>query len=81
MQILINISEVAYNHIKSLKYPTAFEKSIQNGVVLPKGHGRLIDVDKLKDKRWDARTRIGYITVIEAVEINNAPTVIEADKE
>ena len=39
--------------------------------VLPKGHGRLIDADEL-----DIKT----ITIVLKDDIENAPTIIEADK-
>lgn len=63
-------------------YPTyLFEKiwrAIANGTPLPKGHGQLIDADKLSEE----------IFVIDAYseesvkeQINDAPTVIPADKE
>lgn len=47
--------------------------AIKNGVVLPKGHVRLIDADTLVD---------GYEDNYEFCEALNAtPTIIEADKE
>lgn len=47
--------------------------AIRNGTVLPKGHGRLIDGDELRNKWIFGRQ--------EKEEIDNAPTIIEADKE
>ena len=83
MQILINIPEVAYNHIKRLKYPTAFEKSIQKGIVLTKGHGRLIDADELDviTVTTDDYSGNEVLDVILKEDLDEAPTVIEADKE
>ena len=73
MQIVIDIPEEKYNklvmeeeHIRACGsyYPVM----ILDGTPLPKGHGRLIDADKLFiDIEWS--------------DIENAPTIIEADKE
>ena len=46
------------------------KNALMHGTILPKGHGRLIDGDKL-----ESRMKIGYCIVREA------PTIIEADKE
>ena len=55
-------------------------KAVDNGTVLPKGHGRLIDADSMK--RIDAIQR-GDFNNIESIRawIDIMPTVIEADKE
>lgn len=49
--------------------------AIKNGIILPKGHGRLIDESKIdwliaQDERWTTENRIK----------NTSKTVIEADK-
>lgn len=44
----------------------------------PKGHGRLIDADELRCEREDFDTYFDYSNVFD--EIDNAPTIIEADK-
>ena len=60
---------------------TRLMKAIGNGTPLPKGHGRLIDVD---DLTWARHTvdRYGYEedTVVSWDDIVDAPTIIEADK-
>lgn len=48
--------------------------AIKNGIPLPKGHGRLIDADKL----WDLYHDLDY-DFYEA--IHDITTIIEADKE
>ena len=53
MQIVINIPEETYIHLcngGSIGASLLIEYAIANGTVLPKGHGRLIDVDKLKEE-------------------------------
>ena len=73
MQIVIEIDEENYEKNKYGRCPVAvMRKSIRNGTPLPKGHGRLIDADAI-DTRWSDPE------VSETLD--EAPTVIEADKE
>ena len=80
MKLVIDISE---NYYEILKYDVEHGNDykpiilIANGTPLPKGHGRLIDADKLKaripiieDEYYNCRCMIEH-----------APTIIEADKE
>ena len=79
MQIVIDIPENIYEYYKN-KYPkncarlTFVENALLEGTPLPKGHGRLIDVERLYDDfesmDYDFEDAIEY-----------APTIIEADKE
>ena len=71
MQIMIDIPKEEYErlaYIDILKLRTY----IENGVPLPKGHGRLIDADALW-KKW-------VFDAIGKQEIDNAPTIIEAER-
>jgi len=82
MKLIIDISEEIYKEAKEQDVP--FEhllplcQSIENGTPLPKGHGKLIDADRLKTHirvcgdEW-------YEVAIDFVE--GSPTIIEADKE
>lgn len=54
--------------------------AIKNGVVLPKGHGRLGDLDALQ-KEVSSWGMNDYEPSDFIDEINNADTIIEADKE
>ena len=72
MQIVIDIPEREYEVILNNNYvavcacPHLLSEAIKNGTPLPKGHGRLIDADELpRDIEWS--------------DIDNAPTIIEAD--
>lgn len=58
-------------------------RSIANGTVLPKGHGRLIDADKVKEnhERWIGYLDEDMITRLNIAVDKHIPTVIEADKE
>ena len=96
MQIVIDIPEKYYKiimdsrrEIESLTYPgeDAFmpDVAIINGTPLPKGHGRLIDADLLV-KRYGLEDATQYsnkgtMMLYEIAEmIDDAPTIVEADK-
>ena len=79
MQILIEISDETYKKIQNkILYPWDVE-SILNGISTPKGHGRLIDADALCEELGDINMDI-YTNEVKEM-IDNAPTVIEADKD
>ena len=80
MQIVIDIPEYVYCDIQA--YKTIFSdkiesvsKAIIDGVLLPKGHGDLIDADQLYDYIVDKYSEGEQL----AIDILDAPTVIEAD--
>ena len=96
MQIVVNLDEKFW---EILKNPNKFEtmqtartvcEAVGNGIVLPKGHGRLIDADKfLKDNEaytgWilnssDWGGENAYKDALEDL-VDEAPIIIEADKE
>ncbi len=71
MKLIIEIDDDVYkNPFNYCCY--ALANDIKNGTPFPKGHGRLIDADDLK--------RIGRYAHTNT-DIDNAPTIIEADKE
>ena len=71
MKLVIEISEDDYRKVKDGRASVSMmQKAIRNGTPLPKGHGRLIDADRLM--------RVDHI-ILEST-VNNAPTIIEADK-
>ena len=82
MKLVIDIHEKDYQSIlNSGQVPYGVVYAIMNGTPLPQGHGRLKDVDWIddncenhcsdKDGSWCCAWR----------DIDNAPTIIEADKE
>lgn len=81
MQIVIDIPDDIIESAKSSPnyYPTYhFEKiwkAIVNSTLLPKGHGRLIDENDL----WFED--IDDISCVTQKNVENAPTIIPADKE
>ena len=52
--------------------------AIKHGKVLPKGHGRIGDLDALRCENTDFDTYNDYCTMFD--EIEAAETIIEADK-
>ena len=94
MRIVINISEELYKKI-SLNNPSYGEDfplyyAVRNCIKLPKGHGRLIDADALKKSNEEYLISSAMDTeeamrnkMVEWIneDIDNAPTIIEADKE
>lgn len=95
MQIVIDIDEDVFtrlfdNGIEDYAIVNddllAIAKSIRKGIPLPKGHGRLGDLDKIKKEmqnyyddcaKTSGYTRLGFETAIAVVE--DVPTIIEAD--
>lgn len=90
MQIVIDITEDTYNFAcdKDAFLTPVFEKEIRNaiqsGILLPKGHGRLIDADKVlnelksmkvTDKKDQQSIRFANII------LENTSAIIEAEKE
>lgn len=98
MQIVINIPDEVY---EAINYAALYGRernygylAIANGAVLPKGHGRLIDADKLKKYFQESMADMAplfktqkYKALAEMVtkgickDIDEAPVVVEADNE
>ena len=91
MKIVIDIPEQVYNTLIETGnygyYSFDAKKAIKNGTPLPKGHGRLIDADALNISHGVFLPKVGenkYGCPMDAVfadEIEEAPTIIEADRE
>jgi hypothetical protein len=88
MQIVIDISEEEYNRIKENDcelYNGRFFKMIRNGIPLPKGHGKLFDVNDLldriglEDNESNRDENVGEIVTLE--DFDYIPTIIPADTE
>ena len=85
MQIVIDIPEEEYEGMVNSEDCGlhTLTRAIANGTPLPKGHGRLIDID---DATKDIDTVMKYFTatILDGVIVGvacSAPTVLEADKE
>lgn len=93
MKLVIEIDSYVLEHCKrhaKEHYANNIEEAIANGTPLPKGHGNLVDIDKLYDTVFNPRNGILEIykdRPIEQLEnelesvFDNASTIIEADKE
>ena len=78
IELVIKISEETYEYWKEHKYEYVLAEAIAKGTPLPKGHGRLIEdtFTTVTDIREDG----SEFTYVPYGEIENAPTIIEADK-
>ena len=87
MQIVINIDNEDYDDITltgentiNLGVLLNLREAVRKGTPLPKGHGRLIDADAFfKSASIKFYTTNLFSHIISTID--NAPTVIEADKE
>lgn len=100
MQIVIEIPDEVYKDIESRDWKNpiwardSLMRYIHEGVVLPKGHGRLIDADKLMIEIGDLKKSPWYnenineayvvrrnaVEMIEIVCIEAEPTIIPAEE-
>ena len=89
MKLVIDIDSYVLEHCKRHvreHYANNIEEAIANGTPLPTGHGRLIDADKLHqdifdDDCWRFSGGISPNEGYSWKQVQNAPTIIEADKE
>lgn len=82
IELVIKIPEEVYK--KAQEIPNAQWDAvwlgIKHGTLLPKGHGRLIDADSLKEEmEKDVRRAMSFVDLTDFVWL--APTIIEADRE
>ena len=89
-ELVIKIPEEKYNYVKKQVaegIDNPLKVYIANGTLLPKGHGRLGDLDKIKKEmqnyyddcaKTSEYTRLGFETAIAVIE--DAKTIIEADR-
>lgn len=83
IELVIKIPEDDLDAIKYLKakgWASRHELLILKGTPLPKGHGDLIDVSNLLTVT-DIKSDGSEFTYVSYSEIDDAPTIIEADKE
>jgi hypothetical protein len=80
VELVIKISEEKLSMIKNEMYCGIYDaelyKAIENGIKLPKGHGRIIDESKIILPFFESETDEKWVEI----GINNAPTIIEADR-
>lgn len=86
IELVIKIPEEMYKWMNDVNklfgdYGTSdFIDLVKKGTPLPKGHGRLIDVSELLTVT-DIREDSSEVTYVLYDDIENADTVIEADRE
>ena len=86
MKLIIDIHEKDYQAIKNGHIPFSVLDVITNGTPLPKGHGRLGDLDKLEKEMNDYIKSIplpyheAERLVLLMNHFDDAPTIVEADK-
>ena len=78
MKIVIKIDEKDYQSLNDGHISFNVLDVIMKGIILPKGHGRLIDESDLMP---DSDYEDGMFYAVSIGAINGAPTIIEADKE
>lgn len=91
MQIIIDIPKYIYEHAKEQSEDSNDEwdamRAIANGTPLPKGHGRIMDVDKVIKKMEEREEQLkDDRSIWETAGVETAldmfgETIIEADKE
>lgn len=84
MQIVIDIKPQIVDTLNNENEWTALllaelQDIINNGIPLPKGHGRLIDADALKMQDISPDPWYSPIWGLEMQDIEDAPTIIDAD--
>lgn len=79
MKLIIDIPEelTEKDHFYTEKEKWSIVDAVQNGIPLPDKHGRLIDGDELRCENADFDTYNDYCLMFD--EIDNAPTIIEAE--
>ena len=79
MQIVIDIPEKLYNRMKTYQGLDDTYIAVKHGTPLPKGHGRLKDVDRFETHdEYDGQ---GFTKSVYKDDIDNLPTIIDVDKE
>lgn len=86
IELVIKLSEDSYKATcRGLMLPQDVENvvnAIKNGKTLPKGHGRLIDADKLEFEKCTLETDSSIsFYMIDKEDVDHAPTIIEAENE
>lgn len=81
IELVIKIPKEMWERVKEGYVPLGISKYLRSGIPLPKGHGRLKDVDWIDDNCLDYRTDDDGSWCYKWRDIDNAPTIVEADKE
>ena len=89
MQILINVDNELYEYFSKRRtmhdngyfsHVGKLIKALRDGIIFPKGHGRLIDVKQIVTEDECIWNSDGSCTTITTYDIDSTPTIIEADE-
>lgn len=85
MKLIIDIPEEKYLFAKQLadggKEDNPLVLALGNGVPIPKGHGKIIDVNEIKEIEIDDGDIANYTKSSDVDLYIDAPAIIEADKD
>ena len=80
MEVVIKIPDYNLDEVQNGSIASGvILKAVKNGTLLPKGHGRLIDADKLDTRERGNNSQRTMWWNIECI-VEDAETIIEADK-
>ena len=88
IELVIKIPQETYAHLLNggnIGASLMIENALKEGTPLPKGHGRLIDVNELlddiglEDNDYNRDCNMGEIITLE--NIDRIPTIVETDEE
>lgn len=79
MHIVIDIPDEKYNRLPYIDI-FSLREYIENGIVLPKGHGRLIDADAVSLEDISFFSISDYQKMVHKLT-TSCPTIIEADND
>ena len=90
IELVIKIPEEMHKQIMDGYVPLGISKYLKNGILLPKGHGRLKDIDEIE---WygcttafdcpykDRECKDCNTAECSKTQVDDIPTIIEADRE
>ena len=83
MQIVIDISKEIYKSVMDGTYCGSLYEELKNGVPIPECHGKLVDIDLLRDQvSHDEREAFSkhQVWLLLSAHNKNIPTILDADE-
>ena len=83
MQLVVEISEDTFFDLKKKQNRTEVDNAVLNGTPLPKGHGKLVDIDLLRNQvSHDEREAFSkhQVWLLLSVHNKNIQTILDADE-
>ena len=83
IELVIKVSECFYEYCKAQEDAIEIQLAVANGIPLPKGHGRLIDISDIEPMNYtvDGGDYYDDYKAIDWEDIEKAPIIIEAESE